>query len=144
MEPTYRGGHGDAINRVLTMQQVAAQTKQLEASARLTNATAAVEEAKIPHAANMAQASMDLLQDQVVSLGQQIEKMDIDINTARLTNEQLEKMMPLLIEAQKLANQAEQLNMSEREVAAKFFKDSGTASRWFQLLKIAASVLGNR
>lgn len=143
VDPTYESGRESANPRLMETMMAAAQIKQMEAGARLTNASAAVEEAKVPHAAATAQATVDQLQDQVVRLGQEIERADIDIFNARLTQDQLIKMQPLLLEAQKLANQAESLNMSERQVADKFFRDSGTASKWMQLLKIATSVLGS-
>lgn len=97
--PTFRDYEPGSIN-----SGAAAAMMVAKAQARKLNAEAALTEFQIPHGAASAQAGIDKLQDEVVRLGQDIEKADIDIRQRRMESEQYAKMGPLLIEAQRIAN----------------------------------------
>lgn len=60
---------------------------------------------------------------------------DQELRRARLTNDQLEAMQPLLREYQRLLNQAEALGMTQREVDAKFAKELGEESKYFRFIQ---------
>lgn len=134
VEPTYSGGGIDTAAKVMQMQQLSALTKQAEASARLTNADAAIKEHAIPHAARSAQAAADKLQEEVVRLGQDVEKADVDIGTSRLSQDQLRKMQPLMEEYQRLVNEAERLGLSEKRAFASFYDSVGGMSKWMDMV----------
>lgn len=119
VEPTYRSGGEAAQPRVMEMALMDAQRKQIEAGARLTNAQATIEENRVPHSASTAQLTVDKLSEEVVRLGQEVERADIEIKQARLTQAQYEVMAPLLVDAQRLLNRGMDLEMSRKELIAK-------------------------
>lgn len=117
------------INSAVTAALVAAQ-------ARKTNAEAAIVESDVPWAAVSAEARFEKLRNDANFWFHQMEKAVADRNIAELTEKNMMEMQPLLQEYQRLVNQAEQLGMSERQAIAKFFEQSGTLSKWLQILKI--------
>lgn len=64
---------------------------------------------------------------------------EIAAKKGRLETEQLEKLMPLLEEFQKLRNTAEKLGMNEREAMSKWFGEMGA---WSPGLKAIIAILG--
>lgn len=117
VEPTYVSGKESANPRIMEAMMMSAQMKAVEASARLTNAQASLEESKVPHGAATAQASVDKLQEEVIRLGQEVEKADIEIKSAQ-------ELKPLLIEARQLENAGLRMGLSKKELeenAAKMF-----------------------
>lgn len=61
---------------------------------------------------------------------------DQQLRTARLTNDQLEKMQPLLREYQRLLNEAESLGMSQKQVDAAFAEKFGDDARIINFIKM--------
>lgn len=118
VEPTFKGGSV----RIAELMALGAQSAKAKAEARLTNAQAAIEEKKVPHSAGMAQASADKIQEEVVRLGQDIEKADIDIRQRRAESEQYAKMAPLLIEAQRLSNASADLGLAREKLMSDIAK----------------------
>lgn len=59
---------------------------------------------------------------------------DEQLRTARLNNQQLEAMQPLLREYQRLVNQAEQLGMTQKQVDEQFARQLGEESKFLQFL----------
>lgn len=94
---------------ILSVRKMSAEARKIEAEAALT-------ESEVPFSAGNAQTRSLLLTDQLTRLGQDIEKMQYEIKSARLTSEQLEQMNPLLLSAQKLVNQGMRLQMSRKEL----------------------------
>ncbi|AXH74208.1 MAG: DNA pilot protein [Microviridae sp.] len=120
------------------LEQMDAQTRLLKeqahktaAETELTNITAGH---TLQNTTNLELAAQGLAQDVKLKL-QQLDLTDEQIRNARLTNEQLERMQPLLEEYQRLRNQAERLGMSQRQVDAKFAEELGSYSKWVQFLQ---------
>jgi len=133
VEPTYESGKESGNPRVMEAMFMDAQRRLVEAQARETNAKAALTEAEVPYSAKSAENRFTILVKQANKIHEELKMTQISaLNEA--------DRQRLALEAQSLANQAEKLGMSEREAAAKFFEDSGTASKWLQLLKIITSV----
>lgn len=109
VEPVYESGKESANPRVMETLLLEAQRKQIEASARLTNASAAIEENKIPYSASSAIATLDKLQNEVVRLGQDIESADIKIASDR-------ELRPLLVRSQELLNRGIELGLSKKQL----------------------------
>lgn len=65
----------------------------------------------------------------------ELELTEEQLRTARLTNRQLEQLQPLLLEYQRLMNQAEQLGMTQRQVDQKFAEELGSESKYFRFIQ---------
>lgn len=145
VEPTYRAGNPARVSETMLAISTA---KELEARARLTNAEAAIREAHIPYSASNALATSDKLQEEVVRLGQEVEKADIEIERGRLDMAQFVKMAPLLQRAQELANQASSLGMSRKDTEAKIADMFGIAAdhvrEFYGLLNELGHYLGDK
>lgn len=115
VEPTYRSGNPATVSDKLLMkaqaEQAGAATAASMAAARKTNAEATIIENQIPHSAQAAQQSVDKVQDEILRLGQEIEKADIDIKASR-------ELRPLLVRAQELMNQAMSLGLNRKQLEA--------------------------
>lgn len=92
--------------------------------------------------ANQIAATTQKIESELHVLAEQYKRAQVDVDiseeqlrTARLSREQLEKMQPLLLEYQRLLNQAEQLGMSEREVNAKFAEELGSYSKYIRFIQ---------
>lgn len=109
VEPTYRSGGESANPRIMETMMMQSMMDKTKAEARLTNAQATLEENKVPFGAQSAQQSVDKVQEEIVRLGQEIERADIEISSAR-------ELRPLLIQAQQLTNRALELGLSRREL----------------------------
>lgn len=133
VEPTYVAGKESANPRLMEFAMMDSQRKLLEAQARSTSADAALKEAEVPFSAKGAE-------NRFYILVQQANAMHEDLKGKMLTQFNEPERQRLALEAQKLANAAEKLGMSEREAASKFFQDAGSAAKWLQLLKILSDV----
>lgn len=109
VEPTYRSGSESANPRIMEAMMMESVTQKTRAEARLTNAQASLEEAKVPHGAQSAQQGVDKVQEEIVRLGQDIERMDIQIKSER-------ELRPLLVRAQQLSNDALEMGLSRKEL----------------------------
>lgn len=118
VEPTHVSGKDSAQPRIMEAMMMQSMIDKSKAEARLTNAQASLEENKVPHGAASAQAAVDKIQEEVVKLGQDIERADIEIKTAK-------ELKPLLIRAQELTNKALELGMSRKELEANVAKMFG-------------------
>lgn len=89
-------------------------------------------------------------------LAQQIKRAIIDLDITdqqlrnqRLTNDQLEKLQPLLLEFQRIINRGEQLGLSEKEVTSRWFESfmgggGRAANAAKDLIQIIMQLRGNR
>jgi hypothetical protein len=120
------------------------------ASAREASIRSGISEASLPFAAQQAEVSALTADRQFQILGRQLEKLGFETGSARLTLEQQEKIMPHLLEAQKLINAGMSAELVKKQVKARlwdivpsestvnkvidFLKDPGTIptkiSRW--------------
>lgn len=115
----------DAQTRLLT-----AQTANVKEDTALKGATALQTNA----ATNKIEIESQALAQDVKRKLTELNITDEQLRTARLNNRQLEQLQPLLLEYQKLMNQAEQLGMTQKEVDKKFAEYFGEGSKFLQFL----------
>lgn len=116
----------DAQTRLLVEQQrnVKETTNMLPATAARIGA----ETTKLEHEfQNLAQ---DFKRKQA-----EIDISEEQLKRERLTNKQLEQLQPLLLEYQRLVNQAEQLGMTQRQIDQKFAEQLGQESKWLRFIR---------
>lgn len=127
---TYPDYHPGTINSAAIANAMVAN-----ATARKLNAEASLVESEIPFSASNAQARSDKLHEEVVQLGQMVEKADIDIARARNDVKQQEALMPLVVEWNRLRNEADRLGLSEARAMAEFYEQVGGYAKWIQMVK---------
>lgn len=129
-----------------------AQLRLLEEQANQASSAAALAESQITmnHSANEKQVMENDILRETVPFSAQNAKAQADVlqNTVRagvedvrgktLSNDQLVAMQPLLVEYQKIMNQAESLGIPERKATAEFFQ-SVPGAKW---LEKASGILG--
>lgn len=124
-------GIASAGQAVLEAQQTKANTQAARAQARKTDAEAQVVESELPYSAKNAQVKSDTLNRQFVKLGHEVHQIMRD---EELKDMDIDELKPLVIEYQKLVNQAELLGLSEKAATSEFFKNVPEA-KWVQILK---------
>lgn len=124
-------GLANSAQAYLHQKQVMASTVATEAAARKTNAEAQAIEATLPYSAQNASVQAQTLQKSFQKLSAEVESAFADF---RKKDMDVEEMMPLVIEYQKLINQAERLGLSEKEATAEFWK-SVPEAKWIQVLR---------
>lgn len=136
-ESAVRGFSAYAAARQMAMQNelTRANIDNVEAQTRKTSAEAAVTEATVPFSGENAFNSMRVLERQAHYWEDQAESIMQDVKTKRLTNEQLQKLQPLAVEYQRLMNQAAKFGLSEKEAQSKFFENTGSTSKYIELMK---------
>lgn len=107
---------GQAVARAIELKALQAQTASTEATARKTNAEASVIEAEGPYSAANALARSNKLHDEMVLVGQEVERMAESIKQAQLSTKQMEELQPLLVQAQKLVNEGLRLGISKKDL----------------------------
>lgn len=112
-------------------QQIKAQTKVAEAQARKTEAEAQAVEATLPYSAQNAQIGAATVQKQFEKLSADTESAFADFRKKEID---VKDMQPLVLQYQKLVNEAERLGLSEKEATAKFFEKVPQA-KWLELVK---------
>lgn len=126
---------GNAVSNAsqvaIANQEASARIKATKASARKTEAEAQIIEAQLPHSATNARIQSETLMSQFAKLQHEVTSAGID---ARSRSLDLEELRPLVIEYQRLLNQAERLGLSEKEATAEFFKKIPEA-KWAQIVK---------
>lgn len=144
VDPEDPGSGAKAVGSLMSSKLAAAQIEATHASAaaaqaqaRKTNAEASITEADVPYSSENSFNRMRVLERQAHLMEDQVDSIMQDVKGKTLSNEQLRQMQPLLLEYQKLINQASALGMSEKEAQSKFFEDSGTMSKWIQLTRAA-------
>lgn len=111
-----------AMRKMIDALLLSAQTANVQANTRATEVGTTIAEAKIPHAASSAIFENEKLANEVVRLGQEIERADIDIKMGKLTLEQAEKLMPLMVRAQELVNQGLERGIDRKELESNVAK----------------------
>lgn len=130
VEPTFRAESSRGMEKILIASQ-----------ARKTLAEAKLIESQVPFGGAQAEGAANKIANEATLIGQEIEKMDISIKSARLSLLQQVEMMPLLVRAQKLYNDGLQLGLSRKELesnVASIFnipvEAAGNAVRWLNEL----------
>lgn len=116
---------------LLANRQLIANTHATEAAARKTDAEAAVIEATVPHSANNARWQSEALRENFDKLAHEVHVLELEEKRRQVD---IEDYQPLVIEYQKLLNQAERLGLPERSATAEFF-EKVPEGKWAQILK---------
>lgn len=132
-------------NKLLNAQQAntAAQTRK-------TNAEAALAEAEIPYGASNAQTRALKLEHELHNLAQEGSKLiseswirAYEAAGARLNFEQQKQLQPLILEYQRLVNEAAKLGIPEKEATAKFWSTI-PEGKFTQIVKDAIQIFRAR
>lgn len=106
----------DISSALMAAQLNKQQVKLADAQTQKTQAEADFIRNQVPHSGAAAAAGADKVNAEAMEIGQRIEKLSYEIQSAKLTAEQAAKMQPLLLEAQKIANQASRMGLSKKQV----------------------------
>lgn len=130
-------GGAAGLSGALSAMMMKSQIELTQATARKTNADASIVESDLPYSAKTAENRFYILVQTANGIHE-------DLRGKMVTQLNEPERQRLALEAQRLANMAEKLGMSEKQAAAKFFTDAGSAAKWIQLLKIASGISGPR
>lgn len=147
-KPEVRDPITPAVNSAISARLMAAQLGQLQAQTTNTEtitrkeaaladqaeSQAAILREEVPFSAANARNKSDLISAQLTETGQRIDNLLADTDIKEITARQMRELMPLVIEAQKLLNQANRAGLPEKEAAAKFY-ESVPASKWLELVR---------
>lgn len=121
----------EAVEKAVNIMAIRAQTAKTEAEARRTRAETEIVENAIPFSAERANFEAGVLR-------QQYDKLAAEINNLQEENklkiQELEQVVPLVIEYHRLLNEAERLGLSEKEATSKFWEKIPEA-KWLQILR---------
>lgn len=148
--PEIRDPISPAVNSALNAKLVTAQLQQLQAQTQKTmtedtKERALADQAQIQadilrpqalYSANNALVNARILERQWDLLGQQVRDATSKADLSRLTVEQQQQLMPLMLKYQELLNQAQRLGMSEKEATSKFY-ETVPAAKWLEALRKA-------
>lgn len=129
----------DFLGAYTSAQLTKEQVKLADAQRQKTQAEADLIRSQVPHSGAAAAAQADKLNAEAMEIGQRIEKLSYEIQSAKVTSEQVAQMMPLLLEAQRLANSATRMGLSKKEVEENVAK---TLNIPFDKAEEAVSLLG--
>lgn len=145
VEPITRNTASTALAATMQRQQLEnmeAQTGLLREQTRTAAAEATMKEHQVPWSSQNVYENAKQLEQGTKNLALQGQKLlnelDIqteDIRNKRLTNAQLERLQPLLLEYQRLINAGEKLGLSEKQVDAQFAEQMGTDTKFLRLIK---------
>jgi len=138
---------GRAVNSALAMRAQRASLEQMELQNRLLLAQRGnvesdtnlknVTAGKVAGEEQAIEAGIQKTAQEVKNLFHQMNLTEEQVRTARLTNDQLEKLQPILYDTAKIEQEAKRLGLSQAEVDAKFAEAFGSESKWIQfILKI--------
>lgn len=131
-------GINSAANVYVQQRAAQAQIQASNAQARKTDAEASMIEAQVPYSAQNAKVQSDTLRGQFEKLGEDTGKVMMETKNLSLDamtkGRAAEELQPLIIEYQRLLNQAERLGLSEKAATAEFFKKVPEA-KWLQIIK---------
>lgn len=125
----------------MQLQNMKAQTEQIKATTQATVAQSAktaaeakILESQVPWSADMAAMNRSKLDAELAEVQQRVRNIIADTDIKQLDAEQRSKLQPLLVEAQKLLNQANAAGMPAKEAEAKLFKTI-PESKWLLLFQ---------
>lgn len=130
-EPVQKGIHSAAEGLL-----IAKQSKLLDAQARKSNAEAQLVEADLPYSADNARIRANTIHSQFEKIGHEVQLL---IQDRTLKDIDIDRLRPLVVEYQRLLNEAERLGLSEAKATADFY-DTIPQSKWLEIMR---KVLGN-
>lgn len=111
------------------------------ATARKASIDAGIAEAQLPWAPYTAQVSALNLDKQGALLHSQIQQIANQTVGVQLTNQQLERMQPLLIEAQQLINKGMSADMVQKVMDSKWYEAMGATDKYGPVLKVILGLI---
>lgn len=124
-------GISSAGQAIATQQLIKAQIANTEASTRKTNADAQLVEAQVPFSAANAAMSSDQIMIQTNKLAREAEKAIYEMQKSR---SDVEELRPLVLQYQRLLNQAAAAGIPEKEALKKFYETVPEA-KWLAIVK---------
>lgn len=124
-------GIASASQGIAEKMAMAASIKATQAQTRKTEAEAQLIEAQVPYSAHNAKHQAETIFSGMEKLAAEASSA---VSKARLDDLNLKQLQPLLIEYQRLLNQAERLGLSEKEATAEFFKTVPQA-KWLEIVR---------
>lgn len=117
-----------------TIANTNAQTLKTNEEARAAGYTADILREQVPYGAQNASSQSAILDQQLSKLRWEVENVMQQSRKTTIDADLAEAMKPLSIQYQSLLNKAEELGMSEKEAAAKFWREL-PAMKWVQQLR---------
>lgn len=127
-------------NAVQLSQMNAAQIELLKAQADKARSEAQVARDQLPHSAQTASLNVEKLDAETSKVANDVRKQLVDIEVAELSRDQLKALQPLVLEAQRIANEAARLGLSEARAMSQFFEAAGGASKWAELVRMVLAL----
>lgn len=141
VEPITRNTASSALaiqTQRANLENIAAQTKLLAEQRRNVAADTNLKGVTATQTATNTQ----VLESQIQKIAQEFKNLQVDYDISeqqlrekKLTNAQLEKMQPLLVEYQMAVNRGQQLGMTQKEIDQKFAEELGQASKYFRFIQ---------
>lgn len=125
----------------LTAQNIQAQNQLLQAQTDKTRAEASVVQATVPYSASNARLESFKLENEVSELAQRVQS---TIKDVALKDVDLAIMRPLLIEYQKIQNEAQRLGIPAAQAQADFYKQLGSNAKYIELFQKFLPYIGPR
>lgn len=132
----------NAFKKLVDVLATSASTANTQAATRATEVATKINEAEVPYSAANAQRRNELLSGQVDKLDAEIASILKNTEIADLNEAQLRRLQPLLVEAQRTANQLQKLGLPEAEAMAKYFETVGGAGKWAELIRMVMALRG--
>lgn len=141
VQPLTRNTASTALAAQMQQQQLQnmdAQTKLLLAQERNVKEDTSLKSITATQVAGTTQhldLQMQRTGQEIKNLVKQMELTDTQIREKQLTNEQLQKIQPLVLAYQELVNKAQTLGMTQKEVDEKFARDLGEEAKWLRFVR---------
>lgn len=145
VDPVTRGTASTALAASMQRKQLEnmdMQTRLLTEQAEGVAIDNKIKGADVPYSAENARSrssrmmmELDKLSQDIHAQVKQMRISDEELRTKKLSNDQLEKMQPYLLEYQSLVNQAEKLGMTQRQIDQAFTEKLGAAGKWLSYIR---------
>jgi enamine deaminase RidA (YjgF/YER057c/UK114 family) len=121
-------------------QLLSAQANSAAATARDTNASAALKEAQIPYSAQNAAVQADKLLYETRAAFHNVDKAFADASISQETARHSKAVQDLAVEYQEYLNKATKLGLTEKQAESKFW-ESAPDAKWLPAVKMALQIL---
>lgn len=131
-----------AMKKLVDILATSAQTANTQAATRATEVATKINEANVPYSADNARLSNEKLDAETERAANDVRLQLQNLEIGKLNTEQLERLQPLIAEAQRISNEAQRLGLSEARAMSKFYDAVGGAGKWAELLRMVLSLRG--
>lgn len=113
---------------------IRSQAENVSAQTAKTRAETGIVESQLPFSSFSAEMNAKKLSAEVTKLGNDVKSSLHDANVKALTESQMKELKPLIVEYQRLMNEAQRLGLPIKEAEARFFENVPQA-KWLMLLR---------